>query len=100
MFLGRPWPGPGEPMWLDDDQDKVGAYLRLRREVCARCGTVDSDWIDQTTGRYRDDPPYEATLFRCHGCRELEEALEEVPSGQKGVRVALIPRPDDDEEEE
>lgn len=88
-------------MWLDDDQDKVHAFLRLQREVCSKCGTVDSDWLDGR-GRYRDDPPYEAVLFRCHGCRELEEAAAEIPPKEKGVRVALMPTTydDDDPEEE
>lgn len=97
--MGRPWPSPGEALWLDDDQDKVAAFLRLRREVCARCGTVDSDWLD-ADGHYREDPPYEAVVYRCHGCRELEAALATVPDGEKGVRAALIPAHHDDDEAE
>jgi len=87
-------------MWSDEDQDKVHAWLRQKREVCPRCGTVEADWVDPATNKLRDDPKWEATTFRCPGCAEVERASADVPSGARGVRVVLMPARDNDEEEE
>lgn len=95
-------PKPGEALWLDDDQDKVAAYLRLERELCPRCGTAEQDWVDPRTHRYLDAPKWEAEKLRCFGCAELEHAQADVPAKEKGVRVVLVPfredvEADDDE---
>lgn len=100
VFLGRPWPRPGEPLWLDEDQDKVHAWLRARHEICSSCGTAESDWVDPATGRYLDHPKWEATTYRCPGCAEIRRASEEVPDRAAGVRIVLVPATDDDDEPE
>jgi hypothetical protein len=82
-------------MWLDDDQDKVSAWLRARHEICPRCGTAESDWIDPQTKRYLEVPKWEPLTYRCPGCVEVERVREEVPKGSTaGVRVVLIPLKD------
>ena len=83
-------------MWLDDDQDKVAAYLHLRRELCPQCGTAEADWFDPVARRPLDDPKWEATTMRCHGCAELEAVSEDIPREEKGVRVVLLPAKGDD----
>lgn len=100
IFLGRPWPRPGEPMWLDEDQDKIVAWLRARHEVCQQCGTIESDWIDPVTGRYFDQPKWEAVTYRCPGCAEVQRAARDVPEGEPGVRVLLVPADIDEREED
>lgn len=100
IFLGRPWPRPGEAMWLDDDQDKVAAWLRSRREVCPQCGTVEADWVDPETGHFTDTPKWEATTYRCPGCAEVGRVAAAVPDKEAGVRVILIPAGEDDDDEE
>lgn len=85
-------------MWLDEDQDKVHAWLRHRREICPRCGTVEADWIDPATRHFVDVPKWEATTFRCPGCAELERVGAEVPRDERGVRVVLLPFDEDGEE--
>lgn len=85
-------------MWLDDDQDKVQAWLRHRRQICARCGTVEADWIDPATRHFHDRPKWAATTFRCPGCAEVERVGAEVPRDERGVRVVLLPFEDNDEE--
>ncbi len=87
-------------MWLDDDQDKVVAWLRARHEVCSQCGTAEADWVDPVTRRYLDPPKWETTTYRCPGCVEVERARAELPKGAEGVRVMLVPMRDDDEEED
>jgi hypothetical protein len=85
-------------MWLDDDQDKVVAWLRARHEVCPQCGTTEADWVDPDTGRMLEAPKWQAVPFRCHGCAELQRTVRDVPEREAGVRVVLIPADDDDEE--
>lgn len=84
-------------MWLDDDQDKVVAWLRARHETCPRCGTQEGDWLDLTTRRYLDEPKWEAVTFRCPGCAEIQRLSAEVPEREPGVRVVLVPAIDDEE---
>lgn len=87
-------------MWLDDDQDKVVAWLRARHSVCSQCGTTEADWVDPQTRRLRDDPKWEATTYRCHGCAEVQRAYAEIPDRATGVRVVLVPAGDHDEDGE
>ena len=77
-------------MWLDDDQDKVLAWLAAKAAVCPECGTREGDWVDPE-GRWRPDPTYEATTIRCYGCVAVAEVGSAVPEGEKGVRVVLRP---------
>jgi hypothetical protein len=83
-------------MWLDDDQDKVVAYLDYRRRLCPDCGTAEEDWIDPVTRRLKDEPTWEATTEQCFGCVTLARELETVPGREKGVRAFLIPWREDD----
>jgi predicted RNA-binding Zn-ribbon protein involved in translation (DUF1610 family) len=87
-------------MWLDEDQDKVHAWLRHRRELCPRCGTMEADWVDPATHRFHEEPKWEAATFRCPGCAEVERMSADVPTGERGVRIVLRPFELDDEEEE
>lgn len=77
-------------MWLDDDQDKVTAWLAEKATVCPDCGTAEIDWVD-VAGRARPDPTWDATTVRCYGCAALAKTAADIPEGQHGVRVALRP---------
>lgn len=78
-------------MWLDADQDVVHAWLAAQRKACPRCGTFEEDWVDLVTRRLLDEPKWAATPFRCPGCSEIERVHSEVPAGERGVRVVLLP---------
>jgi hypothetical protein len=58
---------------------------------------VEADWIDPKTRRYLDTPKWEAETLRCFGCAEMETAQKDIPAGEKGVRVVLVPWSDDDD---
>lgn len=77
-------------MWLDEDQDKVAAWLEHKTVSCPECGTIEADWVDER-GRVRDDPKWEAVTIRCPGCAAIAGAMADVPQGQRGVHVALRP---------
>ena len=87
-------------MWLDEDQDKVLAFLSYERSLCPECGTAEEDWIDPVTRRLRDEPMWEATTVQCHGCVELARELEFVPDHERGVRAYLIPFHEDGDGDE
>lgn len=86
-------------MWLDEDQDKVAAWLELQRAICPRCGTAEDDWIDPDTKQYLEQPKWEAVPFRCHGCAEVEQAQQGVPGDQRGVRIVLMPASGEDDDD-
>lgn len=90
----------GQPLWLDEDQDKVHAWLRARSEVCPQCGSTEADWIDPATRRFLDPPKWEPVTFRCHGCAEVERTQSAIPRGEAGVRVILVPFDADREDED
>lgn len=84
-------------MWLEDDQDKVSAFLMTKAEDCPDCGTREGDWVD-TDGRQLDRPGFEVGTRRCFGCAAIAAAAAEVPEGERGVRVVLLPRPNREEQ--
>lgn len=80
IFTGRAWPRPGEPMWLDDDQDKAIAFMLLEAEICQGCGWAERQWKD-------DDEVFIADAKRCKPCEAREMLHAEIPSDQKGIKV-------------
>lgn len=67
------------------------AWLAAQREVCPQCGTFEADWLDPETKRFLPEPKWEAIPFRCPGCAEVERVAAEIPKGERGVRVVLLP---------
>lgn len=92
MFLGRVV-GPGEPLWLPDDADKVIAYRRWEASLCGTCRTRKADWLD-ADGLPLDPPPYQPVAHRCPGCADvarLNRHLGEMKADVDGAFVALEP---------
>lgn len=88
VFTGRVV-RPGEPMWLDDDQDKAIAYMLLEGELCGQCHTAFREWDADTDA-------YIVEAKRCLGCEALEMFYSEIPHGQKGIKAWLRkPREED-----
>lgn len=52
--------------------------------ICQECGTDPRDWE-------KDSEAYTAVLIRCQGCRERSIRYKEVPEGEEGIKVPLIP---------
>lgn len=77
-FLGGP------PRWTEDDQDKAIEYERWLRAECS-CGTRMEEWDE-------DPYAYVGYQWRCPGCEVIEQEKENVPEGEKGVHVGLLPR--------
>lgn len=105
IFLGRPTPKPGEPLWLDGDQDTAVAFMlwseRDKAERCQRCGTKEADWVDPVSGKELRDPKWRAVVRRCVGCGELQEVeSEDVDDGRPRdgrYSTLIVNDPNDDE---
>lgn len=97
IFRGRPWPGPGEPLFTDDDMDAALAYQAMQASLCARCNTRPDEWIDPATKRDYDVPPYLPVLVECPGCDVKHRAHEDMTRGMHGdtshLRVELRRNP-------
>jgi hypothetical protein len=63
LFLGRPLPGPGEPLWTEDDRAWALALLQVEAEACTGCGQILADSTNpDSEGRWT------AEVLRCHAC--------------------------------
>ena len=63
IFLGRPWPQPGEPLWLPDDRDWAYALAEVEADACPDCGKPWSEASDPDL-----EYGWQATIARCHAC--------------------------------
>lgn len=78
--------------WLEEDQAKALAFQRFESARCPQCGTFPNAWLDDA-GRLLPDPPFEAELVACYGCRAVAEvqdrAQQEAPD-DSGLRARLV----------
>lgn len=95
--MGRPWPAPGEPLWLEEDRDLVVAVLEHRRRRCPNCGLTPEDlgWYDQDGKMHRhEEPRFTPSTIRCFGCFDIEATREEVPEDERrALYVVMTPTP-------
>lgn len=70
IFRGRPWPGPGEPLFTDDDRRWALAW-QFDEDSRLACGC----YPDETTGIDNDDA-FIATPVVCHRHRAIGDAAE------------------------
>jgi hypothetical protein len=67
----------GEPLWLEDDQEIVMAWLAERAETCPGCGQLRAESqavVKDENGRTRQLHLYEAERVECFGCRSISVA--------------------------
>lgn len=79
IFLGRPLPAPGEPLWLEEDTEWALAWQEDKASRCGGCGHP----LDETTDPDAEEA-YRVHTIRCHACtardRKDGQPLDE-PSG-------------------
>ena len=90
IFLGRV-PKPGEPYWLDDDQDKALAFVAERAKVCPDCATRPEEWAE-------DEYAYVADTYVCPGCEVLDMEREQLREGARRGEKPFLRRRRPDEE--
>jgi hypothetical protein len=76
-FLGGP------NIWTDLDRQMALEYEILVRVKC-ECGTYAHEWEE-------DPHAYIAHSWRCPGCEIIAQEQENIPEGEKGVHVGLLP---------
>jgi hypothetical protein len=72
ILLGRPWPLPGEPLFLEDDLEALLEWQREQALVCPGCGLPGDETLDKDSAF-----SYRARVLRCHGCAARDRAAEE-----------------------
>lgn len=80
IFLGRPWPEPGEPLWTDEDRAWAIALIFEESEVCPGCGQPISECIDP-----RNEFAYTVTSWRCHACTAKDVDGEKYRDAKPGI---------------
>lgn len=71
IFRGRPWPAPGEPLWLEGDRDEAVALVLFDWDTCPGCRQPLSETIDpDAEGRY------DVEQLMCAGCQAREVYAE------------------------
>lgn len=77
IFLGRPAPAPGEPLWLDDDRDWAIALHLVEADTCDGCGQPRSESVLP-----ENEFAYSVTPIRCHSCAALRRSSRGWLDGQ------------------
>lgn len=70
IFLGRPMPAPGEPLWTEEDRAWAIALVTVEAEACPDCG---NPWSE--TSSADNEFSYRAELVRCHACATSAKAV-------------------------
>ncbi|WP_416976722.1 hypothetical protein [Streptomyces sp. T028] len=87
IFLGRPWPQPGEPLWLDEDREWALALQYIEADVCPDCR---QPWQDATDAK--NEGAWNAHLVRCHACATAARKTTEFENNggdMRGLHVQL-----------
>jgi hypothetical protein len=89
IILGDVLPGPGEPLWHDDDREWAIAYETWLAELCRECGTPRHVWNGAKDGEL----PFVGVVTSCRGCEEVADTEEEIPEGERKPwrRVVMVP---------
>lgn len=85
VFLGRPQPGPGEPLWLAEDRWWALALLEAEAGTCRDCGMPTAESTDPA-----NEYGYTAEPFLCHGCVAVAlrvRALQDGDARTDGLQV-------------
>jgi hypothetical protein len=87
ILLGRPMPGPGEPLWLPEDRWWALALLEVEAAACRDCGHPTGE-TTAAEAEYR----YDAQVVRCHACAagaRRMAAVQEDGTRPEGLQVSI-----------
>lgn len=90
IFLGRPWPQPGEPLWTDDDRGWALALQVVEAQRCPDCG---QDWAEASDPE--NEFAWRGELAKCHACSAAARALsshEKNGGDTRGLHVHVTKR--------
>lgn len=70
IFLGQPWPQPGEPLWQEEDRAWAYALAAVEAAVCPDCGKPWDEASDPA-----NEELWHAEITRCHACAAGHRAV-------------------------
>lgn len=82
--MGRPWPQPGEPLFLKEDSDLVIALAEEERDTCPSCGYLKS-WCRDPANQFGAFAVHEE---RCHATYVRALHHEKVGDDRSPERLA------------
>ncbi len=85
IFLGRPWPQPGEPLWLEDDRAWAYALSVVEADRCPDCR---QPWDEATDPE--NEFKWRGELAKCHACAAAARAIaqhEKAGGDTRGLHV-------------
>lgn len=88
--MGRPLPGPGEPLWTDEDRAYAFALLDLEADTCTGCGQSLTESMDPER-----EELWKAEVVRCHACGTAARHVEGWQKGggdARGAHVRVLKR--------
>ncbi|MEV6696222.1 hypothetical protein AB0M68_03540 [Streptomyces sp. NPDC051453] len=83
-------PGPGEPLWLDEDRAWALALAHVEADVCSECGQPHSESTDE-----KNEFAYTAEMVRCHSCATIArtvQAHQDQGGDTRGLQVHIDKR--------
>lgn len=83
IFLGRPWPASGDPLWTEEDRGWALALAEVEADQCPDCG---QPWSEATDAK--NEFAYKPTLIICHACAASAKAVRVHQDG-KGTTDGL-----------
>lgn len=97
--MGRPWPQPGEPLFLKEDSDLALALAEEERDTCPSCG-LPKAWCRDPAYQFAGFDAHEETCFATHALALHRKGVDEKRSDetraatQTSVRFAAGKSPD------
>ena len=77
ILLGRPWPKPGEPLFLPDDTEYALAWQDDQAAKCpGGCGQYMDECLDPAS-----EEQWTAAAVRCHACRSRSREVSRFEDG-------------------
>jgi hypothetical protein len=83
-------PGPGEPLWTQEDRDWARALLDVESESCPDCG---QPWAQSSD--IANEEAYTADIHLCHACAAGGRAVSAFSKGREntvGAHVLITKR--------
>jgi hypothetical protein len=97
--MGRPWPQPGEPLFLKEDSDLAIALAEEERDTCPSCG-LPKAWCRDPANQFAVFDVHEEACFATLRLAEHRKAVDQKRSDesraatQTSVRFAEGNAPD------
>lgn len=82
--MGRSWPQPGEPLFLQEDTDLALAWQAELAGMC-QCGHS----LEESTSP-ENEGAYKASGIRCHACAEQARAVRAWQGDLNGLYFPVI----------